>query len=157
MRDTSNKIIPWQERPLGTFSNPDRIFATSGRGVTGAITEFRFGYRASIGLDIDYGTPVKQSWIFPTQAESADSECHLLMSLVDRTAVLYVSGDLEQAREPDADTTLYDLSTRTVAAAQVYQDAVVQVTEKYLVFVSPMARYCSNVDGRKSNRHPIWH
>ncbi|EFX05596.1 thermotolerance protein [Grosmannia clavigera kw1407] len=136
--EAGNKIIPWQDRPLGSFSNPDRIFATSGHGVTGAVTEFRFGYRANIGLDIDYETPVKQSWIFPTQPESADPEFHLLMSLVDRTVVLYLSSDLEKYREPDADLTQYDLSTRTVAAAQMYEDAVVQVSEKYLVFISPM-------------------
>ncbi|CAK7273077.1 hypothetical protein SEPCBS119000_005460 [Sporothrix epigloea] len=60
----------------GQFSAPDRVFGTSGRGVTGAITEFRYGMRADVGLEVDFPTPVKQSWIFATRTETFDVEYH---------------------------------------------------------------------------------
>lgn len=123
------------------FSNPDRIFGTSGRGVTGALTEFRYGLRASIGLDIDYEAPVKQSWMFAIRTEDFDIGFHMLISLVDKSAALYLPADLAQASVLEEGTALYDLASRTVTAAQLSEDVVIQVTEKYLVFAGAQLRY----------------
>ncbi|OAA54805.1 thermotolerance protein [Niveomyces insectorum RCEF 264] len=131
-----NKLVPWKDRLPGTYTKPDRIFATSGRGVTGAITEFRYGLRANIGLDIDFETPVKQSWIFPIQSDDASLGFHLLVSFVDRSAAFHLSRDLAQASELESEAAPYDLASQTVAAAQLPGGVVVQVTEHSLVIHS---------------------
>ncbi|KAL1911049.1 hypothetical protein Sste5344_003222 [Sporothrix stenoceras] len=100
------------------YSNPDRIFGTSGRGVTGAITEFRYGLRADVGLEVDYLVPVKQSWIFATRTEDYDIEFQVLISLIDKSEAFYLSADLSQVGIHEEGTTLYDLESRTLVAAQ---------------------------------------
>lgn len=117
---------------------PDRVFGTSGRGVTGAITEFRYGLRANIGLEIEYDA--QQSWVFATRTEDFDLEIHALLSLVDKSEALHLSGDLEQAESHSDGATLYDLESRTITAAQVSEDVIVQVTETYIVFSSSRLR-----------------
>ena len=125
-------------------SNPDRIFGTSGRGVTGAITEFRYGLRADVGLEVDYPVPVKQSWIFATRTEDFDIEFHVLISLVDKSEAFYLSADLAQVGIYEEGATLYDLESRTLVAAQVSEDVIVQVTESCIVFSSPKSRYVNH-------------
>ncbi|CAK7232480.1 hypothetical protein SCUCBS95973_008273 [Sporothrix curviconia] len=78
------------------FLPPDRVFGTSGRGVTGAITEFRRGLRVDVGLEADYPVPVKKSWFFATRTDTFDIEYQVLISLVDRSEVLYASSDLDE-------------------------------------------------------------
>ncbi|CAK7215726.1 hypothetical protein SEUCBS140593_002625 [Sporothrix eucalyptigena] len=122
------------------FSTPDRVFGTSGRGVTGAVTEFRYGLRADIGLEVDYPTPIKQSWIFATRTDTFDIEYHVLVSLVDRTEAFQMSSDLAQVGIYEDGVKLYDLESRTLAAAQISEDVILQVTENYIVFYNPESR-----------------
>ena len=121
------------------FSAPDRVFGTSGRGVTGAVTEFRYGLRADIGFEVDYQSPVKQSWIFATRTDTFDIEYRVLISLVDRSE-LCMSSDLAQFNVHDDSVQLYDLKSRTLAAAQLSEDVILQVTENCLVFSGPSSR-----------------
>ncbi|CAK7208473.1 hypothetical protein SBRCBS47491_000104 [Sporothrix bragantina] len=108
------------------FSTPDRVFGTSGRGVTGAVTEFRYGLRADIGLEVDYPTPIKQSWIFATRTDTFDIEYHVLISLVDRSEAFYMSSDLAQFNAHDEGVQLYDLESRTLAASQLSEEVILQ-------------------------------
>lgn len=123
------------------YSNPDRVFGTSGRGVTGAVTEFRYGLRADVGLEVDYPVPVKQSWIFATRTEEYDIEFQVLISLIDKSEAFYLSADLSQVGIHEEGATLYDLESRTLVAAQVSEDVIVQVTENCIVFSTPKTRY----------------
>lgn len=140
-----NKINVGSNRsndPSGSvFSLPDRIFSTSGRGVTGAVTEFRYGLRADVGLEVDYPAPIKQSWIFATRTADFDIEFHVLISLVDKSEAFSLSADLSQVDVHDDGPSLYDLDSRTLTAAQISEDVVIQVTENCLVFSSSKSRY----------------
>ncbi len=136
-----HKMVPWEDsRPGSDLSEPDRIFAATGRGVTGVVTEYRHGIPANIGLDIAYNVPIKQSWIFPADLSDAAQGFHMLLSMPDSSAILHLSEDLADVDEPDSITVQYDLSSRTIQAAQVSDDMIVQVTENYLVLVSATQR-----------------
>lgn len=135
-----NKMIPWKDRQPNSFSGPDRIFATSGRGVTGAVTEYRYGVRADVGLDIDCKIPLRQSWIFPADLANPHLGFHVLLSMLDRSTVFGLSESLGEDDTLDLETAPYDLSSRTIAAARVSEDMIVQVTENYLVSISSTHR-----------------
>ncbi|CAK7268404.1 hypothetical protein SEPCBS57363_003074 [Sporothrix epigloea] len=121
----------------GQYPAPDRIFGTSGRGVTGAITEFRNGLRADIGLEVDFPTPVKQTWIFAARTDTFDVVYYVLISLVDRSEALCMSLDLAQFNAHDNRVQSFDLESRTLAAAKLSEDVILQVTENCLVFSGP--------------------
>ena len=135
----------------GAYTPPDRMFAASVYGATGAITEFRSGLRACAGLDFDAGGTIRRTWIFPVRNVDFDPSFHILVSFVDRSLALHLSADLAQvsslgggdeedssdAGSADNNTAqLYDLGSRTVAAALFSEDAVIQVTENNLVFAA---------------------
>ncbi len=135
-----NPMVPGKERPLGVFVKPDRIFATSGKGINGAVTEYRHGVQAKIGLDTDYSTPIRRCWMFPAHLVDSASGFHLLLSLPNSSTVLHFPQDLSQADEADLETVQYDLSSRTIEAAQVSDKFIIQVTENYLTFVTATQR-----------------
>ncbi|KAK4145891.1 mono-functional DNA-alkylating methyl methanesulfonate N-term-domain-containing protein [Dichotomopilus funicola] len=94
-------MVPWKQ---GRFRNPDRIFATSEGENGGSITEFRYGLKASIGLDLDYGPgdiPLFDGYI-------------LLVSLPDSTEVLLLSEDFSSAQPAVPSAIPYDLSSTTL-------------------------------------------
>lgn len=125
-----SRMVPWKDRKP---SKPDRIFATSGRGIKGAVTEYRYGLQAKIGLEMDCGLGVKQSWLLPSR--SADSTgFELLLSMPDQTAVIHLTEDLSLEDESDPGTLQYDHTSRTLAAAAT-KDMVIQVTEAFIVLI----------------------
>lgn len=134
-------MVPWKDRPFNTFANPDKIYITSGRGITGAVTEYRQGIPANIGLDVDYQVPIRQSWMFPAHLEDSSKGFHILLSLPDRSAILHLSEDLVDAEEPDPEAIPYDLSSRTIAANRTSSNMIVQVTENFLVISCETQRY----------------
>ncbi|EPE03431.1 thermotolerance protein [Ophiostoma piceae UAMH 11346] len=140
-----------RSRAPGAYTAPDRMFAASVYGATGAITEFRSGLRACAGLDFDAGETIRRTWIFPVRNVDYDPSFHILVSFVDSSLALHLSADLAQvsslggSEEEDgsdigsADNNtaqLYDLGSRTVAAALFSVDVVIQVTENNLVFAA---------------------
>ncbi|KAK3936369.1 mono-functional DNA-alkylating methyl methanesulfonate N-term-domain-containing protein [Diplogelasinospora grovesii] len=127
-----NKMVPWSQRGL---RDPDRIFSTSGRGATGSVTEYRFGLKANIGLDLEYEIGVKRAWMFADKHLSSPSGFHLLLSLPDRTAFLHLPDDFSQAREPDASTAPYDLSSPTLAVAHS-EHLLVQITKQSVTLIA---------------------
>ncbi len=137
-------MIPWAEEAAVVSATestqPDRIFAASGRGVTGAITEFRHGIQAHIGLDLAYEFPVRQSWIFPAHLADAAQGFHLLLSLPSTSELLHLSKDYSEVEGVDPDTLQYDLASRTVQATQVSDGMIVQITETNIVLITATQR-----------------
>jgi hypothetical protein len=129
-------IVPWIER---TPSRPDRIFCTSGRGAKGTVTEYRYGLQASIGLDMECGLGVKQSWLLPSRSLGS-STFDLLLSVPGQTVAVHLTEDLSQADEAGPEMSSYDESSRTLAATTA-GDVTIQVTEKYIVIVGNTSWY----------------
>jgi hypothetical protein len=135
--ETGNAIVPWQNRQL---RRPDRVFATSGRGMKGSITEYRYGLKANIGLDLDYGSGVKQAWLIPSSHPASPKGFHLLLSMPDRSIAVYLSEDFSLASVLNPDTISYDLSSPTLAVACSDQ-LTVQLTKGFVALVGPGNRY----------------
>ncbi|OTB00057.1 hypothetical protein M426DRAFT_15804 [Hypoxylon sp. CI-4A] len=128
--DAPDAIIPYQS---------NKIFACSGRGITGAITEFRYGIQARIGLDLTYSSNIKQCWAIPDFDETAEDGFFLLLALPNASAVLRLSRDLSEVSEKDDDATPYDLSSTTLAVQET-PGVVIQVTESSITIVTPTSR-----------------
>lgn len=135
---------------LGPFNRPlirdglgktDRLFSTSGRGIKGAVTEHRYGSRAEIHLDLDYGTPMRRAWTFPARLFGVADGLYTLLAVPDGSDVLHLSDDLTQASQPDSTNSGFDTSSRTLDAAQVSSLTVVQVTEKLVNIVNGKQAY----------------
>jgi len=130
-RSRDNYLIP----------KPDRIFSCGGKGLGGAITEFRHGLEASIGLEMDYDIPIMDVWVLYPESDNVDDygASFFLMAVEDRSAVLRLSADAADVRELDQDATGFDLNFRTVAAT-MQGSTIIQVTEKSIVAISPLAK-----------------
>jgi hypothetical protein len=116
---------------------PDRVFACVGKGSKGAITEFRYGFEATLALEIEYGTPILQAWVLSSAISSLeDVDGHLfLLSLGDRSALLQLSGDASDITNIDQSDTKFDLSSRTVTAG-MNGDCMIQVTERSIILTN---------------------
>jgi hypothetical protein len=112
---------------------PDRVFAITGNGGHGAITEFRNGLEAKIGLEMEYHTPVMQAWMFPPglfdKPDTPTQASSILLSLGDRSSVLHISEDASQVEEIMDDWTDLDMQFRTITAGKSGNYGI-QVTEK---------------------------
>jgi len=128
---------PWKE---GTIRKPDRIFATSGHEKKGSIAEYRYGLKAGIGLDIDYGVEIRDAWIFPSKHLYGAPGYHLILSMPDSSAVLQLSEDFSQAQEPVEASGKYDLSSPTLAVAH-FEHLIIQITTEAVLLISPDRRY----------------
>jgi hypothetical protein len=118
------------------FPKPDRIFACVGKGPNGSITEFRYGLEARLGLETEFHTPVMDVWVLPSSLGSVDDDggSLFLLSLVNRSALLYLSGDATEIYELDQTSTPLDLRSRTIAIS-LHGDCTIQVTEQSLLFM----------------------
>ena len=134
---SGNQTSLWQSPSL---RKPDRVFATSGHSLKGSITEYRYGLRASIGLDLDYGTEVKEAWLLPSRDSSQEGGFNLLLSMPDCTALLYLPEDLSEAQETNSDALVFDLSAPTLAMASS-GNFLTQVTKASIVLLGPGKRY----------------
>ncbi|KAK7957135.1 uncharacterized protein PG986_006357 [Apiospora aurea] len=118
-----------------TAYQQDRIFACSGRGKAGSITEFRYGLEASIGLETDFEIPVKHCWPIPLPNYQSHGGLHLLLSSPNKSDILYISDDFFQAELMTQHMVPYDLSSSTLACA-TSDDITVQVTAGALTIVT---------------------
>ncbi|KAK1755781.1 mono-functional DNA-alkylating methyl methanesulfonate N-term-domain-containing protein [Echria macrotheca] len=129
-----NPMKPWGE---GKIRKPDRVFATSGNGAKGSITEYRYGLKAEIALDLDYGTEFKQAWLFPAEHLGNNAEHHVVLSMATCSALLLIPEDFSQVQEAKAaDATAYDLSAPTLAM-EYSDDGLIQVTKEWVVVTGP--------------------
>ncbi|KAF5638906.1 thermotolerance [Fusarium tjaetaba] len=110
-------------------SNPkpksDRIFCTSGRGPQSSLTELRWGIQARIGLEFDHDQHVRQSWMFPVEAQG-DRSFYVILSLPHSTDVLHFPADLSNADALSPDACPFDTSSRTISAFQTEQAVIIQ-------------------------------
>jgi hypothetical protein len=127
-----SKMQSWNNLDL---RKPDRIFATSGRGRKGAISEFRYGLAANVGLDLEYGAEATHVWLFPPVHAGATRGFHLLLSMPGHSTLLHLAEDLSQARETKPAESPYDLSSSTLAL--MHSDRlVIQVSRTSVVLVT---------------------
>lgn len=112
-----------------------------GKGLKGAITEFRYGLEANLGLEMEYGTPIMQAWVFPANISSVDEEdgSLFLLSVGSCSALLHLSSDATNISELDERSTKLDLRHRTIATT-VQGDTLLQVTEKSIVAINASRR-----------------
>ncbi|PNP57302.1 hypothetical protein FNYG_15259 [Fusarium nygamai] len=124
-------------------SNPrpksDRIFCTSGRGPRSSLTELRWGIQARIGLEFDHDQYVRQSWMFPVEAQG-DRSFYVILSLPHSTDVLHFPADLSNANALSPDACPFDTSSRTISAFQTEQAVIIQVSETSTCLVAPTQR-----------------
>jgi hypothetical protein len=135
--DAGKAMIPWQE---AKHRKPDRIFATCEGGNAGFITEYRYGLKANIGLDLEYGPGMKQAWLLPY----ADPPCVvgylLLISMPDSTAALVLSKEFSSATVPGDGTIPYDLSSSTLTLVS-HEQMTMQITQEAVVLANQRERY----------------
>ncbi|KAH8804808.1 mono-functional DNA-alkylating methyl methanesulfonate N-term-domain-containing protein [Xylogone sp. PMI_703] len=116
----------------------DRIFSCGGKGAQGAITEFRYGVEASLGLEVDYQSPISNAWVLQPEPYSQlfkDDASLFLLSLADRSALLQLSNDASDIVEVDQELTPFDLGSRTITSS-ASGDGIIQVTERSIIFIS---------------------
>ncbi|KAK4193918.1 mono-functional DNA-alkylating methyl methanesulfonate N-term-domain-containing protein [Podospora australis] len=116
----------WQSR------GPSRIFATCEGSRKGMITEFRYGLKATIGLDLEYGPSIKQAWIFPSHFSSSGTGYHVLLSMPDHTEILHLSSDFSEANNLAPGSVPYDLEGSTLVLTYSEQ-LIIQVTTQGVV------------------------
>ncbi|KAI1470467.1 mono-functional DNA-alkylating methyl methanesulfonate N-term-domain-containing protein [Daldinia caldariorum] len=118
------------------LSQQDKIFACSGRGMSGAITEFRYGFQARIGLDLTYSSNIRQCWAISELSGAAEDGFYLILALPNESAVLHLTRDLAEASEKDHEATPYDLSSTTLAVYEA-DGGVIQITTNYITIATP--------------------
>jgi Mono-functional DNA-alkylating methyl methanesulfonate N-term len=107
----------------------DRVFACSGRGENGAVSELRHGIQAHNWLNFELHTDVERFWTFP---DPQKLDVYFLLSLVDGTSTLLRLEAQNNAVEAlDEHETSLDLESATLTAAAI-NDTVIQVTESYV-------------------------
>jgi hypothetical protein len=125
------------------LDDPDRVFACTGRGSHGTISDIRYGYEARIRLDIEgINYPVTETWTLPCTLPSGtnspllrcedSSPLLILLSVGGESILLNLNGDFNEIEEVSQSSTWLDLKSRTLAAAAC-DGVIVQVTEKSIV------------------------
>lgn len=114
---------------------PDRIFTVSGCGNRGAITEYRYGLKAEIDLEFEYGPGIKHAWLFPSRFNGSPPGFDLLVSLPDTTGALHFDEGLEDASDLDPNLVPYELLSTTLALDYT-SDLLVQVTPQSVTLVA---------------------
>jgi hypothetical protein len=130
-------MVPWQQ---AGYRKPDRVFATCDGGSKGSITEYRYGLRANIGLDLEYGAGMKEAWLMPFCDPSSLSGYILLLSMPDATTALLLPNDFSSAAAPAEGAIPYDLSSATLSLVSSGR-LTIQVTKKNIVLVSQHQKY----------------
>ncbi|KAJ2981688.1 hypothetical protein NUW58_g6626 [Xylaria curta] len=119
---------------------PERIFACSGRGVSGALVEMRYGIQAKIGLDLSYTSSIKKCWAIPSFDSTPDAGFSMLLGLPEHSALLHISHDLSEVSERSQDTVDFDLLSTTLAV-HISRDIVIQITTTHATIVYPDSCY----------------
>ena len=132
---------PWNERTPSDYTDHDRVFATAGRGINGNITEFMSGIKANVALDVEYGSALRHVWVFPTRGGETSAGFTVLLGLHNQSAVVELSPELDGIREPTESDAGFDTSARTLAASQLQDGTVCQITETSLLLLGQSQRY----------------
>ncbi|KAJ2902583.1 putative fun12-general translation factor eif2 like-protein [Zalerion maritima] len=121
------------------FARSDRLFAATGRGVHGAITEYRHGLKAIIGAEIDHDLS-HRAWFF-----QFGNIYHILISVANKSDALGLDAKWDNVGYLSEDEAPYDLLSQTIEARQMTSGLIVQVTATSVTLVTPF----------QHARHPI--
>ncbi|TLS29912.1 hypothetical protein PpBr36_02848 [Pyricularia pennisetigena] len=122
-------------RTIGFQQNPDRLFATSGKAASGAVIEYRHGFQADIGVQLDCDPTTTKAWLLPAAATASGSGHYLILTTPDRSTLLHLSDDLSELSCPEEDIG-FDLLSQTYVVHPIYKRAILQVTETHLACVA---------------------
>ncbi|KAI1498641.1 mono-functional DNA-alkylating methyl methanesulfonate N-term-domain-containing protein [Biscogniauxia marginata] len=139
-QDKSLRTTSLASKVATTWLKPDRLFACSGRGMMGAITELRYGIQAKIGLDLKYSSPIKQCWPLSIFDNTMDDGFLMLLALPNRSAILHFSLGFSEVSEKAQDAVQFDLSSTTLAACQT-TTMTIQITAAYITIITPTEYY----------------
>ncbi|KAJ8127393.1 hypothetical protein O1611_g6242 [Lasiodiplodia mahajangana] len=128
------------DKARGHTLAPERVFACSGRDLSGAIVELRYGIQARIGLDLSYSSPIKRCWAIPIFDEKRAKGFYVLLTLPETSALLYIWNDLRFASEKSQDEVKFDLLSPTLAV-YVSNDIVIQITTTHATVLSRNSCY----------------
>lgn len=134
-------VKPWNELTPFDYVEHDRVFATSGRGVNGGITEFMSGVKANVTLDVEYGSALRHVWVFSTPVVGKPAGPTILLGLHTQSAVIELTPDLEGLMDPSVPEMRFDTAVRTLAASQLSDGTICQVTESSIVRIGRSQRY----------------
>ncbi|ETS82538.1 hypothetical protein PFICI_04414 [Pestalotiopsis fici W106-1] len=129
-------------------SRQDQLFACAGRGQTGSIVEFRYGFEARVGFDFDLEDHVQQCWTMRSPANSPDSELCLLLAYPDKSTIVHIDIDTLAATFKSQEEVPFDLFSTTLAAEELDDGTIIQITTDFVTIVDPL-------DGHL--RHPMSH
>ncbi|KAI0100845.1 hypothetical protein GGR51DRAFT_340203 [Nemania sp. FL0031] len=136
----SSKRPVLAEKARGHMLAPERAFACSGRGFSGAIVELRYGIQAKIGLDLLYSSPIKKCWAIPSFDDTSVAAFFMLLSLPETSALLHISHDFSEVSEKSQNEVKFDLLSPTLAV-YVSKDIVIQITTTHATILSPTSCY----------------
>lgn len=113
----------------------DRVFTASGCGTKGSLAEYRYGLKAEIDLEFEYGPGVKNIWMFPCLYDSRLQGAHLIISLPDTSTAIQFSDNFDDASDLDQSVVPYELSSTTLALE--YTDSIlIQITQRSVTLVA---------------------
>lgn len=98
--------------------------------------------QARIGLDMDFGEPTREAWMF-SDIRQRDGSSFAIIALPHSSAVLCFSPDFKAVHAESGEATPFDTSSRTVFVTQSSDDMILQVTETSVTLVTPSQRYVS--------------
>lgn len=125
--------------PAAALARTDKIYAAAGTGANGSIVEYRHGLQANIGIEFDFGVAIRRCFVLLEDVRDPASGYYLLLSVADRSALLYFDAEFSTAslRDIDQDQTAYDLSSPTLIAQPMGPDVLLQVTETGFLLITP--------------------
>lgn len=135
---------PWNELSPSDYTKHDRVFATAGRGINGNITELMVGIKANITLDVEYGSALRHVWVFPTPAGEMPAGFTVLLGLHNQSAIVELPPDLSGIWEPNVSEMGFDTHSRTLAASQLPDNTICQITETSLILVGRSQKYVNS-------------
>ncbi|KAH8847312.1 hypothetical protein MCOR27_005196 [Pyricularia oryzae] len=122
-------------RTIGFQQSPDRLFATSGKAASGAVIEYRHGFQADIGVQLDCDPTTTKAWLLPATTTASGSGHYLILTTPDRSTLLHLSDDLSELSCPEEDAG-FDLLSQTYVAHAISKRVILQVTETHLACVA---------------------
>ena len=136
---------PWDKLTHSDYTKYDRVFATAGRGINGNITELMAGIKANVildvELDVECGSALRHVWVFPTPAGEMPARFTVLLGLHNQSAIVELPPDLSDIWEPNVPDIGFDINARTLAASQLPDGVICQITETSLILVGRSQKY----------------
>ncbi|PKS08861.1 hypothetical protein jhhlp_003472 [Lomentospora prolificans] len=140
--NNGSRIMPWRTLPHAACTQHDRLFVTSGCGINGSLTELVHGTIAHVTLEVDYGSPLRRVWAFANSNNGESNGFIVLLSLHTRSIIAEITPDLSDVREPEPSSSWFDTSSRTLAASQLHDLRICQVSETSITIIESAKRSC---------------